>query len=147
MSSLGVSGVGTEFRYWDTTEEAWTKLAEVTSITGPSKSRESIDVTSLDTTGGYREFIGSFRDGGTVTLAMVFRRDTYEVMNDHFESSDNQNYEIVLPDAENTTLEFEGLVQELPLTISPDDKISVDVTIKVSGQPTLNSGSASASPG
>ena len=54
---------------------------------------------------------------------------------------DAQNYEIVLPDAENTTLEFEGLVTELPLTVPADDKVTADVTIQITGEVTLNSGS------
>jgi len=141
MASLAVAGVGTSFRRWDGTD--WVEIAEIKSITGPGKSRTTIDVTSLDSTGGYNEFIGGFRDGGTVVLAMIFRRDTFEIMNDDFESDDLQNYEILLPDDESTSFEFEGFVTELPLTISPEDAVTVDVTIKVSGQPVINSGSGS----
>jgi predicted secreted protein len=139
--SNAVAGVGTLFRRWSGT--AWANIAEVNSISGPKMSRETIDVTSLDSTGGYREFIAGFRDAGTVTLNMNFTRAGYDQMKDDFESDTLQNYEIVLPDAENTSVEFEGLVTELPLTISPDDKITVDVTIKISGEPTVNSGSGS----
>ena len=139
--SNAVAGVGTTFRRWDGTD--WVEISEVKSITGPGKSRATIDVTSLDSTGGYNEFIGGFRNGGTVVLAMIFRRDTYEIMNNDFEDNDLQNYEIFLPDAESTSFEFEGLVVELPLTISPEDAITVDVTIQVSGQPVINSGSGS----
>lgn len=141
MSSLGVSGKGTLFRYWS--GSAWVNLSEIKSIEGPGMTRETIDVTSLDSTGGYREFIASFRDGGTVSLSMIFRRDTYDIVHDHFESDTVQTYEIVLPDAENTTLEFDGLVQECPLSIVVDDAIMADVVIKVSGQPTVESGSGS----
>ena len=137
--STAVAGKGTLFRRWSGT--AWVTIAEVNTITGPSMSRDTIDVTSLDSTDGYREFIAGFRDGGTVGLAMNFTRASYETMKDDFESDTLQNYEIVLPDAENTTLEFEGLVTELPLTIPPDDKITADATIKISGAVTLNSGS------
>ena len=104
-------------------------------------SRDFIDTTALDTTGGYRTFITGFRDAGQVTLNMNFTRSTYEMMQTDFESASAQNYEIVLPDDDNTTLEFEGYVTELPLSVTPDDKITANVTIKVSGQPTLNSGS------
>ncbi len=141
MSSQAVAGVGTTFRRWDGTN--WVEIAEIKTIVGPSKSRAVIDVTSLDSTAGYNEFIGGFRDGGTVVLGMIFRRDTFEIMNDDFDSDDLQNYEIFLPDDELTSFEFEGLVMELPLNIDPADAITVDVTIKVSGQPVINSGSGS----
>jgi len=139
--SNAVAGVGTRFRRW--TGSAWADLAEVTGITGPNKSRDTIDVTSLDTTGGYREFIGGFRDGGTVTLPMNFTRDTYDLMNTDFESDVLKNYEIVLSDSENTSFEFEGFITELGLAVPVDDKISADVTIKISGQVVTNSGGSS----
>ena len=141
MSSNAVAGVGTKFRRWDGSN--WVNIAEINSITGPNKSRDTIDVTSLDSTGGYREFIGGFRDGGTVTLPMNFTRDTYDLMNTDFESDDLQNYEIFLPDDEATSFEFAALVTELGLAVPVDDKITADVTLKVSGQVTVNSGSGS----
>ena len=143
MASNAISGVGTLFRRWSGT--AWVNIAEITQISGPGKTRETIDVTSLDSTGGYREFIAGFRDAGNIQLTMNFSRSTYELMNDDFESDEVQNYEIVLPDGETTSLEFEGLVTELPLEIVGDDKITNTVTIKVTGQPTINSGSGSGS--
>jgi len=139
--SNAITGVGTIFRRWN--GSAWENIAEINSINGPGMSRDTIDVTSLDSTGGYREFIAGFRNAGTVTLAMNFTRDTYDLMKTDFEDDDLQNYEIVLPDVENTTLEFEGLVTELPLSISADDKITADVTLQISGQVTVNSGASS----
>ena len=141
MASNAVAGVGTLFRRWS--GSAWVNIAEVNSISGPSMSRDTIDVTSLDSIGGYREFIGGFRDAGTLQLTMNFSRTTFDLMKTDFESDVSQNYEIVLPDAENTTLEFVGLVTELPLEITPDDKITSAVTLKITGQVTVNSGSGS----
>lgn len=139
--SNAIAGVGTKFRRWNGTN--WVDIAEINSIAGPNKSRDTIDVTSLDSIGGYRDFIGGFRDGGTVTLPMNFTRSTYNLMNADFESADLQNYEILLPDVEETSFEFEGLVTELGLGIPADDKVTADVTIKVSGKVTVNSGSGS----
>jgi predicted secreted protein len=143
MASNAVAGVGTRFRRWNTTLTSWQDIAEINSITGPGMTRDTIDVTSLDSTGGYREFITGFRNAGTVALAMNFTRDTYDQMKSDFESNLAKNYEIVLPDVENTTLEFEGLVTELPLSIPADDKITADVTIQISGQVVINSGASS----
>ena len=138
MASKAIAGVGTKFKRWN--GSAWVDIAEINSITGPSMSRDTIDVTSLDSTGGYREFIPGFRNAGTVVLAMNFTRATYETMLNDFESNTIQNYQIVLPDVENTGLDFEGLVSELPLTIPADDKVTADVTIQVTGKVYLSSG-------
>ena len=141
MASLGIAGVGTLFRRWDGAN--WVNISEIKNIGGPSMSRNTIDVTSLDSTGGYMEFIGGLKDPGGVTLAMIFRRDTYDIMKTDFENDTLKNYEIFLPDAEYTSFEFEGLVTELPLTIPTDDVVACDVTIKISGEVTTNSGSGS----
>ncbi len=143
MSSNAVSGVSTQFQRWSTTSGLWVNVAEVNSITGPGKTRNTIDVTSLDSTGGYKEFIAGFRDGGTVALSMNFTRASYDLMDDDFESDVLQNYEIVLPDSQKTSFEFQGLVTELGLAVPMDDKITSDVSIKISGQVTVNSGSGS----
>lgn len=140
--SDAISGIGTKFSRWDTvgTSGDWVPLAEVNSITGPGMSRETIDVTSLDSIAGYREIIGGLRDGGTVTFSMNFTRANYDLMKTDFESDVLQNYQIMLPDDVDTAFEFEGLVMELPLSITVDDKITIDVTIQISGQPDISSG-------
>ncbi len=135
------SGVGTEFRRWNASSGIWEAMAQVKSINGPSMSRGTSETTALDTAGGYKTFVGAFRDPGSVSLTMNFSRATYEQMKTDFEDDAAKNYEIVLPDDENTTLEFEGLVTELPLSIPTDGVITADVTIKVSGQVDLESGS------
>jgi len=143
MASQAVAGVGTIFRRWNPGGSDWSNIAEVNSISGPSMTKDTIDVTSLDSTGGYREFITGFRDAGTLNLTMNFTRTTYDLMKEDFDGSAAGNYEIVLPDAESTSLEFEGLVTELPMEISPDDKITTSVTIKLTGQVVVNSGASS----
>ena len=140
MASNAFAGVGTTFKRGDgASSETFTAIAEINSIDGPSMSRETIDVTSLDSTGGYREFIGSFRDGGTVTLEMNFTRDGFVDLQTDFESATVVNYQIVLSDTGATTLEFAGFVSDLGVSVTTDDKVTASVSIKVSGQVTLSS--------
>jgi len=138
MPSNAFSGVGTSFKRSDMNSSAsFTAIAEVNSITGPNKTRETIDVTSLDSEGGYREFIASFRDAGTVELEMNFTRAGYEDLNTDFETETLVDYQIVLPDTGNTTLDFAGLVVDLGMAVPLDNKVTATVTIKISGQVTL----------
>jgi predicted secreted protein len=143
MSSQATAGVGTKLMRWD--DGAWAEIAEVKSITGPNKTKGTIDVTSLSSDGGYRETIGGFKDAGSVTMSMIFRRDTYEIMNTDFESSGLKNYEIVFPDSENTTIEFLAEVTELGLAVTADEAITAEATLKISGRDVMNSGSGSGS--
>lgn len=141
-ASQAFNGVGTIFRRWSESDEYET-IGEITDISGPNKSRDTIEVTSLNSVDGYREFIGSFRDGGTVALKMNFTRSTYDLMNADFESESLQYYEIVLSDTRESSFEFIGLVTELGLAISTGSQVTSDVSIKVSSKITVNDGGSS----
>jgi predicted secreted protein len=144
MTTQAISGVGTEFHRWNGSE--WEAIAEITSIKGPGPKREQIEVTSLDSVGGYKEFIAGFRESGTISLTMNFRRSNYDLMLQDFESDELQNYEIILSDPVQTSFEFTGLVTELPLNITAKDAVTMDVTILISGPIVVNSGEESGSP-
>ena len=137
MASNAFSGIGTKFYVWSADQAAYVLIAEINSISGPSMSRETIDVTSLDSTGGYREFIASIRTGGVVSLSMNFTRDTYDVFKSGFNVDTLRTYQIILPDTDGTVFEFTGLVTELPVEIAIADKVTADVTIQISGAPVL----------
>ena len=140
MSSSAISGMGVKFYRWNTSTPGWESIAEISAIDGPSKTRETIEVTALDTVGGYREYIASLREGGTISLTMNYVRSTYDTMNDDFEDDTVQNYLVAIPDTDNTMLEFEGLVTELPFSASVGDKITANTTIKVTGKVYVFSG-------
>src|SRR3972149_3346383 len=129
--SNAFSGVGSKFRRWNVTSGIWEAVAEVKTISGPTMSREMIDVTNLDSTGGYREFIPSFRDGGTVTLSMNYTFAGYLLLKQDFQSDVLINYEILLSDG--SSIEFSGYVQDLPINVTFNDAVTSEVTIKVSG--------------
>ena len=135
-----IAGVGASLKRSDmASSPAFTAIAEVKNITGPGMSRDFIDASSLDSTGGYREFISGFRDGGELTFSMNFVFDGYNDTKTDFESSTAVDYQIVLPDTGSTTLDFSGYVTALPLNITPDDAVTCDVTIKITGQVDLSS--------
>jgi predicted secreted protein len=134
--SDAIAGVGTQFLRTEpgSSSGAEAAIAEINSITGPGMTRDFIDVTSLDSTGGYREFIGGFRDGGQLTLNMNFAIEGYLIMLSDFENDVEAHYAIELADTGVTRIDFDGFVTDLPLTITPDDKVTADVTIKITGQ-------------
>jgi len=140
-----IAGVGTTFERWS--GSAWQFIAEINAIEGPTMNKENIEVTALDTDGGYDEFITGFMEGGTLTLNMNFSRSGYELMKQDFEIDVARDYRITLPDDEDTTLEFEGLVIEIPLTMEAEDKLTVDVTIQVTGEVAIASAGEEGSEG
>lgn len=142
LASEALIGIGTEFYRWDETSSSWKQLSEITDVSGPSKAREAVEVTHLNSPDKYKEFIKGLKEAGDVSLSMNFTRAQYDIMSTDFESENNQNYKIVIPDAERTTIEFEGMITELGLAIPVGDKITSDVTIKVSGKPTVSDSTA-----
>jgi len=74
---------------------------------------------------------------------MNFTRETYELMKEDFESDEVRSYRIQLPDydSEPSTFTIEGLIIELPITMTADDKVTADVVIQVTSQVILDIGS------
>ena len=144
---MAISGVGTVFERWNSalSVPAWETIANIKNISGPSATRATLDTTALDTEGGYRTFITGFRDAGELTLTMNYNRAGYDKMRADFEADTAGYYQIILPDTDSTSIEFEGFVTGIPLTI-PEDVVTVEVTIKISGAITVNSGSYSGTP-
>jgi predicted secreted protein len=126
--SEAITGQGTIFK------RNGAAIGEINSIDGPTKSRETIEVTRLEDVDGYRQYIAGLREPGTVTLNMNFTRDNYDVLNADFESDTIQSYAIELPDEDETVFSFSGFVTELPISIPIGDKITCDVTIQISGK-------------
>ena len=67
---MATKGKGAKFWLWDAAgvPAALRKVAEVLSITPPSATRDTIDTTTHDSTGDYREFISSLIDAGEATV-------------------------------------------------------------------------------
>ena len=136
-----ISGMRTKLLRWDADLARWVEQNEVYNIAGPDKSRETIDVTSFNSIGGYMKKIAGLRNPGTIVASLNYTRETFDVFNNDFDDDAVQNYAIQLPDDEQTFFEFEGLVTKCPLTIPYNSKVSMEVTIEISGK--IESGSGS----
>src|SRR5687768_227094 len=95
----GRDGFGTQFKRAIGTAPGTTYevIANVTNISGPSRSRETIDVTAHDSPDQYMEFIGGLKDGGEVSLDINY--DPSETTHDldlDFEDVVPRNYQIVI---------------------------------------------------
>lgn len=133
MTTNAFSGVGTLFK------RGSDSIAEINSISGPNMSRGTIDVTSLDSTGGYREFIAGFRDAGEVSLDCNWTLEEWSEWLEDFQSDDLQTYTIVLTNDEATEIAFSALCTALGTAIPMDDKVTCSVTLKISGELAITS--------
>jgi hypothetical protein len=138
----GTVGIGALLRKWNSTTGLWDNVGGITNISPSGLSIDMLESTDLDNTDRAKTFIAGMVDEGDVTLSMNFTRDEYDIMfNDAYDSS-NQNYEIVLPDDDQTSREFEGHVSGLTgPNVEPNGIITSECTIKVSGKSNIESGS------
>ena len=122
------------------TPESFTTIAEVADIGGPSFSRESIETTSHDSTGGYREFIPGLREGGEVTFTINFMPEdaTHVAAIAQFDDDSVHNWELVYPILPSKKWVFAAFLTKFDTKAPVGEKLSADLTLKVSGKPVLS---------
>ena len=133
------AGVGSEFQVGDgASPEVFTKVAEVLSIGGPEISAEEIDVTSLDSTGGYKEYITGLKDGGSVALEVNWVKSNSQqiAMRDKLDSGVETNFRIVFSDSPSTQADFAGKVTGFNMAAEPGSQLKANLTVRISGQVT-----------
>lgn len=126
-------GKGTVFYRWNAANQTWVSISRIMSIEGLDSTQDTVDVTTLDSEGGYREHIGGLRDAGTLSLPMAFRKDTYTQMRTDFEADSLVKYKMILPDL--SVFEFMGKVVGLSVAVPLEDKVTATASIKISGKP------------
>lgn len=117
-------------------------VAGLTSISGLELSADTIDVTTLDSNGGYREFIAGFKDAGEVALEGFLVPEVgkgQKELHDLFESGEVEDFTIEFPN-NMASWGFKGVVTGFSTSADLEDPLAFSAAIKVSGQPTLTVG-------
>lgn len=132
---MPTAAMGTTIR-----KTAGTAIAGLTSIGGLDLSSDTIDTTTLDTTGngGFRTFQSSFKDAGEVSLSGFFEYTSHSAILADFMDNGVDEYVITFPGG--ITWTFDGVVTGFSTGADLEDLISFEATIKVSGAPTLAGG-------
>ncbi|NUP21612.1 MAG: outer capsid protein Hoc [Streptomyces sp.] len=135
----GIDGFGTQFKRGDGAgPEVFTALANVTNVSGPGLSRETIDVTAHDSPDQWMEFIGGLKDGGEVSLDVNYDPADHDALIADFDDDAPRNYQVVFPDVDTTTWAFKAIMTGFEPEAPYDDKLAATLTFKVSGKPTIS---------
>ncbi len=135
--SDALSSQGTYISFGDSASpNTFTEVGEVSSISGPTPTAEDIDVTHLRSTGGYREFLQSFKDGGEVSVTANYlpgnsTQDGDTGVRSLFTSGATRGWKITLPDT--TNIQFDAYVKSVGLTASVGAKLEFPFTLRVNG--------------
>jgi hypothetical protein len=123
-------------------DEIFTTVAEVTSISGPGLSLDTIETTHFESPDAFREFVPSLKDPGSVSLDMNFLPSNLNqvgFLNDYLNRT-RRNFQIVWSDADATTWQFGGYIVSFEPSAAIDDKLSASAEIKVTGEPDFTAG-------
>ena len=130
------SGFGTLFQRGDgaTPTEAFTTVAEVTSISGPRETLEFVDATHMESPNAYREKIPTLLNSGQVTIGQQWLAGDTSQNNLRLDMRNRvkRNFRI-LPPGSGKKITFSGLVVDVGREFPLDNKMTADVTIEVSG--------------
>ena len=137
--SDGLHGHGADFSIGGTT------IGNIIRISGPSFSRDPIDISTMDSTNKLREFIPGMIDAGEVTFDLNFEGAATggsKILLDQITATAAQAMQVILDDAGGTTTQkstwaCNGFITGLGVEVPFDDKVVQSVTVKLTGEPTF----------
>lgn len=110
-----------------------TQLGEITSISPPSEATDTIDATHMQSTGRFREFIYGMSDGGDFSFEANYVPGSSDEDLIMAARSDQQVVQVEIEYVNGTTWRFDGIVTGFEPDVPVDDKMTVAVTLKVTG--------------
>jgi predicted secreted protein len=143
MTSAAFWAYGSKLQLGDGgSPEAFSDIAEIIELNAPQMSRDEIDVTSHQSSDGYREFIAGLRDAGEVNCMANWlptnATHSYTTgLHASFNTNTNKNWRIVLPSTL-ITIAFTGFVTAFEPDLPLEEQGQLSFTIKVSGKPTVS---------
>jgi len=132
--SSGYSAFGTTFT-WDSET-----IAELSTISGPNQTVETIDMTNHSSSNQFREFIAGLRDGGEVTIEGNFipsDTDGQIALVTDMQAGSTKTAVITGPTSAAYTWTFSAICTSIEMTQPFDGKIGFTATFKITGKPVL----------
>lgn len=125
--------------------ETFTQVANVVSIDGPSETMETVDVTHLQSTGGYREYLPHLKDGGEVTVTTHYdpthaTHDGTTGLKKKYDDRSLVNFKFDMSQqfATNGVINFSAYVTALSKGAQVDQALEQQVTLRITGAPVLS---------
>ena len=134
----GLSAFGTKFVLGDTSTAAGSLIGNLTGISGPNISADTIDVTAHDSTGAFREFVSGLIDGGEISIeGNLLTAAAGNVILTELTARTSTKAAIVFPGGAKWS-STECLVTGFETNAPHDGKIGFSATLKISGTPALS---------
>jgi hypothetical protein len=128
-------GYTSEFAIEGATPGTYVKVAQVVAITPPGMTRDSVEITHLESANGYKEYIAGLKDGGEASITFNFVASATDTMVTAFEA-DTGKYQIKFPNG--VRMQFSGFFTAYnPPELAPGNVMQATATMKVTGKATL----------
>jgi len=131
--SNGISGFGTTL-----SGAVSGVIVEITRIGIDGMDVPELDVTTMASTSGWREFIAGLKDAGALTLDLLYEKSQFSTMLGILGGT-VEAWTITLPDS--STFVVDGFLKGLGAEIPMDDKILSSASLKLSGVPEFTASS------
>ena len=116
-------------------------VGKLTSVGEIAPEAEEVDITTLESTGGYREYMQGFRDSGELEITGFHDADDagQSALRTAFASGASGAFEVKFPD--DTAVTFSGFIKSHTIgSAEVDGAIGFGAMIRISGAVTVTEG-------
>lgn len=142
MTTAAIFAHGTLIKMGDGgSPESFTTIAEARAISGPNITAAVLDATTHDSA-GWMEKVAGLLNAGQVSFQVMFRplATTHGYTAGILKKLVNKtrtNFQLVFPDGSSTTWTFLAIVTGFNSTEPHDGLMTANITLEISGAPTL----------
>lgn len=117
----------------------FTAVSEVTNISPPKLSRDTVDATHNASPEKWREYIAGLKDGGEMSIEMNFVPGSAgnTLILESFNDDEPMNCKIEFPDSPATVWSFKAFCTGFEPDDPVDDRMSATATFKLTGKPSF----------
>jgi len=117
--------------YGVTVTAATNLIGGLTDVSPGGTEVSFVDLTTHDSTGGWKEFVGVLKDGGTLELTGAY--NGADVGQDYIRANPGVSAACVVTFSDATTCSFTGIVGGFSTSAPLDDKVEFTASIKITG--------------
>jgi predicted secreted protein len=123
-----------------TSPDVFITLGEITAINGPNFAADAVDVTHMQSTDGFREFIPGLRDAGEFSGDVNYNPTDSGMIAFLETIGTKRTFKIVERSATSPapSVTCDGIVTAFKVTGAVADKMQAAFTIKLSGSPVMD---------
>ena len=127
MASDGISGFGATLSGASTGA-----IAQITSISVSGMEVDDLDVTTMLSPNGWKEFVAGLKDASEIALQLLYFKTAHNTIQGALGSA-NEAWTVTLADS--ATFVCSGYIKSLGIESPMEDKMTQSCTIKLSGEP------------